>query len=54
MLATIGMVGSASRALGEEIGWRGFMIWEMRKIMPFWAIGISSGLIWAVWHWPAI
>ena len=54
MLATIGMVGSSARALGEEIGWRGFMIWEMRKIMPFWAVGIFSGLIWAVWHWPAI
>lgn len=54
MLATIGVVGSASRALGEEIGWRGFMIWEMRKIMPFWAVGLLSGAIWAVWHWPAI
>jgi len=54
MLATLGMVGSASRALGEEIGWRGFMIWELRKIMPFWATGILSGMIWALWHWPAI
>ena len=54
MLATIGLVGSASRALGEEIGWRGFMIWEMRKVMPFWAVGLLSGAIWAVWHWPAI
>ncbi len=54
MLATVGMVGSASRALGEEIGWRGFMIWEMRKVMPFWAVGLCSGAIWAIWHWPAI
>lgn len=54
MLATIGMVGSAARALGEEIGWRGFLIWEMRKVMPFWAVGLLSGAIWAVWHWPAI
>jgi len=54
MLATIGMVSSASRALGEEIGWRGFMIWEMRKVLPFWAIGLLSGIIWAMWHWPAI
>ena len=54
MLATIGMITAASRALGEEIGWRGFMIWEMRKIMPFWAVGLLSGAIWAVWHWPAI
>lgn len=54
MLATIGVVMSASRALGEEIGWRGFLIWELRKLMPFWAVGLLSGLIWAIWHWPAI
>ena len=54
MLITIGFIMSASRALGEEIGWRGFMIWEMRKLMPFWAVGILSGLIWAMWHWPVI
>ena len=54
MLGTIGLVGSAARALGEEIGWRGFLIWEMRKVMPFWLVGVLSGLIWAVWHWPAI
>lgn len=30
------------------------MTWEMRKVMPFWAVGLASGLIWAVWHWPAI
>lgn len=54
MLGTVGMVSSASRALGEEIGWRGFLIWEMRKVMPFWAVGLLSGAIWAVWHWPAV
>jgi len=54
MLMSIGVIVSASRALGEEIGWRGFMIWEMRKLMPFWAVGVFSGLIWAMWHWPVI
>lgn len=54
ILGTIGLVGSASRALGEEIGWRGFLIWEMRKVMPFGLVGIMSGLIWSLWHWPAI
>lgn len=54
MLGTVGMVSAASRALGEEIGWRGLLIWEMRKVMPFWAVGLVSGTIWAVWHWPAI
>ncbi|MCI5048299.1 MAG: CPBP family intramembrane metalloprotease [Aquisalinus sp.] len=54
MLGTIGMVAAAARALGEEIGWRGLLIWELRKVMPFWAVGLLSGAIWAVWHWPAI
>jgi len=54
ILMTIGMVGAVSRALGEEIGWRGFLIWEMRKVMPFGAVGIMSGLIWGIWHWPGI
>ncbi|MEM8489730.1 MAG: type II CAAX endopeptidase family protein [Pseudomonadota bacterium] len=54
MLATVGMVSSLARALGEEIGWRGFLIWELRKVMPFGAVGIVSGLLWAIWHWPAI
>ena len=54
MTGTLGMTGSISRALGEEIGWRGFMIWEMRKLMPFWAVGLLSGLIWSLWHWPGI
>jgi len=54
LMGTLGVVASAARALGEEIGWRGFLIWEMRKVMPFWAVGLLSGLIWAVWHWPGI
>lgn len=54
ILATMGVIMSASRALGEEIGWRGFLIWELRKVMPFWAVCLLSGFIWAVWHWPAI
>lgn len=54
IIGTIGFVGTASRALGEEIGWRGFLIWEMRKVMSFGTLGIMSGLIWSVWHWPGI
>ncbi len=26
----------------------------MRKVMPFWALGLLSGLIWGLWRWPAI
>ncbi|HRX37328.1 MAG TPA: CPBP family intramembrane metalloprotease, partial [Aestuariivirga sp.] len=51
---TVGIIDKASRALGEEIGWRGFLVWEMRKVMPFWAVGLLSGFIWSLWHWPGI
>jgi len=32
----------------------GFLIWELRKLMPFWAVGLVSGVIWGLWHVPAI
>lgn len=54
ILGTFGIVSTASRALGEEIGWRGFLIWEFRKVMPFWLTGLGTGLIWGLWHWPVI
>jgi membrane protease YdiL (CAAX protease family) len=54
LLATLGVINSAANTLGEEIGWRGFLVWEMRKVMPFWAVGLGSGLIWSVWHYPGI
>jgi membrane protease YdiL (CAAX protease family) len=54
LLATLGVVKAGANALGEEIGWRGFLVWEMRKVMPFWMVGLGSGLIWAVWHYPGI
>jgi uncharacterized protein len=54
LLATLGVISAAANALGEEIGWRGFLIWEMKKVMPFWMVGLGSGLFWAVWHYPGI
>lgn len=54
LLATLGVISSLTNALGEEIGWRGFLVWEMRKVLPFWQVGLGSGLIWALWHYPGI
>ena len=54
LLATLGVISAAANALGEEIGWRGFLVWEMRKVLPFWQVGLGSGLVWSVWHYPGI
>jgi uncharacterized protein len=35
LTATLGLVGKTSRALGEEIGWRGFLVPELAKV-PAW------------------
>tara|TARA_R110002012_G_scaffold121510_2_gene271088 strand:+ start:63165 stop:64019 length:855 start_codon:yes stop_codon:yes gene_type:complete len=54
LLLTVGVVKNLGSTLGEEIGWRGFLIFELRKVMSFKSLAIVSGVIWAVWHYPVI
>jgi uncharacterized protein len=42
------------RALGEEIGWRGFLVPTLAKKMSYTKVSIVIGLIWAAWHYPAL
>jgi membrane protease YdiL (CAAX protease family) len=41
-------------ALGEEVGWRGFMFPTMQKLWGYKKALLVSGGIWACWHLPAI
>ena len=52
--ATLGLVGKTSRAVGEEIGWRGFLVPELSKVVGFTGISLISGLMWAVYHFPVL
>ena len=54
LLGTVGVVRALATTLGEEIGWRGFFIYELRKLFSFSGVSIISGVIWALWHWPII
>lgn len=54
LTATLGLVGKTSRALGEEIGWRGFLVPELAKVVGFPGVGIISGLMWAAYHYPVL
>jgi len=54
LLSIVGVVKNIGSTLGEEIGWRGFFIYELRKIFSFRGVSIISGLIWSMWHWPII
>lgn len=49
-----GIVGSAANAVGEEIGWRGFLAPELFKKFNYTQTSLLSGGIWAVWHFPIL
>ncbi|HST09530.1 MAG TPA: type II CAAX endopeptidase family protein [Terriglobales bacterium] len=54
LTGSFGLVGSTARALGEEIGWRGFLVPELSKTMGFTSTGLISGIVWASWHYPIL
>ena len=54
VFATFGIVRSLSSALGEEIGWRGFLLPRLSGRFGFTVGCLISGCIWAVWHYPAL
>lgn len=41
-------------ALGEEIGWSGFVTPKLLKLCSVPVTSIIVGLYWAIWHYPAI
>jgi membrane protease YdiL (CAAX protease family) len=54
LTGTLGMVGSILKALGEEIGWRGFLVPELSKTSSYTVTCLVSGIIWSVWHYPIL
>jgi len=53
-MATGGVIQNVSMTLGEEIGWRGFLVPELAKRMSYTKTSLLSGLIWAAWHSPLL
>jgi membrane protease YdiL (CAAX protease family) len=51
---TVGVLLSCLTALGEEIGWRGFLVPELAKHTNFTRTALISGAIWSVWHYPVL
>ncbi|HEX8815760.1 MAG TPA: type II CAAX endopeptidase family protein [Terriglobales bacterium] len=54
LYGTVGMVRGMSSGLGEEIGWRGFLVPELFKTCGFTATAFISGIVWACWHYPGL
>ena len=54
LIGTVGMIDFSAYALGEEIGWRGFLVPELFKIVGYTKTSIITGVIWSLWHFPLI
>jgi len=44
---------NAVYAVGEEVGWRGFLLYELRGL-GFWRASAGIGIVWGLWHTPLI
>jgi membrane protease YdiL (CAAX protease family) len=54
VMCLVGLIPACGTALGEEIGWRGLLVPELARITTFTTTALLTGIIWAVWHYPAI
>jgi membrane protease YdiL (CAAX protease family) len=51
---TVGLAINVAFALGEELGWRGFLVPKLAERLSFTRTALVSGIIWASWHVPLI
>jgi membrane protease YdiL (CAAX protease family) len=54
LTGSLGIIGSMSHALGEEIGWRGFLVPELSRKMGFTNTALFSGAVWTLVHYPVL
>ena len=53
-ITLVNLLPAMIMSLGEEIGWRGFLVPELAKLNSFATTALASGVIWAAWHLPGI
>jgi uncharacterized protein len=52
--ATTGVINAGGRALGEELGWRGFFVADACALFGFPLGALLVGAVWALWHVPLL
>ncbi len=53
-IIVLGPVANLIPTLGEELGWRGYLLPKLRELFSDRAALVISGAIWGVWHLPVI
>jgi membrane protease YdiL (CAAX protease family) len=51
---SFGAARGLASALGEEIGWRGFLVPELSRKISFTGTALLSGAVWSCWHYPLL
>lgn len=51
---SFGLARGLASALGEEIGWRGFLVPELFKKVGFTGASLITGVVWSCWHYPLL
>ena len=52
LMAFVSGVFFSIGGLGEELGWRGYMMPKLVNLFGFTKSAIIGGIIWGIWHWP--
>ncbi len=52
LMAIVSGVLFSIGGLGEELGWRGYMMPKLIKICGTGKAVVLGGVIWGIWHWP--
>lgn len=50
----LGTIFGSIFAFGEEIGWQGYLVPQLYRIVNFTKTAFIRGIIWSVWHYPLI
>lgn len=53
VVVLVGVTANAVLALGEEFGWRGYLLWELAPL-GFWKASLAIGAVWGLWHAPLV
>jgi membrane protease YdiL (CAAX protease family) len=51
-LLTTFVVAATGGAMGEELGWRGYLLKELHKRHTLFMSGLMVGIVWGFWHIP--
>lgn len=50
----LGTVFNSIFAFGEEVGWQGYLVPQLYRILGFTKTAFLRGIIWSAWHYPLI